>query len=336
MFFGAGAFGVPTLASLVRASRVLAIVTQPDKPAGRGGGLAATPVAQWAQQHAPHIPVHKPIRCNLPEEREAIRAYPTSTWVVIAFGQKLGQALLADRFAINLHASLLPRWRGAAPINAAMVAGDGVTGNSVITLADKMDAGLVLGTSERVIEPLMTAGELHDALSSDGPALVERVLREHAMGTLRGIVQDESLVTIAGKMSKSDGWIDLRESAKRCRERVHGLTPWPGVMAALVPATGLATGPAAASAPSSASHNAGRELLKLLRVQEVESAHESTLDATKGVFAAGGGTALRLLEVQAPGKRAMSFDDYARGKMALLRSGPALVSGPELLMEAKA
>lgn len=316
VFFGAGAFGVPTLAELVRRGRVVAIVTQPDKPAGRGGELSPTPIALWAREHAPHVPILKPDKCNTPEVRERIRAFATTTWVVIAFGQKLGQALLADRFAINLHASLLPRWRGAAPINAAMVAGDTRTGNSVITLADRMDAGLVLGTSERDVLPHMTAGELHDLLSSDGPELVLRVLTEHQAGTLRGAAQDESLVTIAPKMSKADGWIDLSQPAARCRERVHGLTPWPGVSAMLVPTGGSEAGTV--------------EAIKLLRVRDEAVPHGrgagDALDAPRGLFAASPGTALRLLEVQAPGKRAMNFEDFARGKAGLLGGGPRLVS----------
>lgn len=306
IFFGAGAFGVPTLASLVQQGRVLLIVTQPDKPAGRGGTLTPTPIAAWAAAHAPSIPVLKPIKCNTPDVRDAIRSVPTTTWVVIAFGQKLGQALLADRFAINLHASLLPRWRGAAPINAAMVAGDTRTGNSIITLADKMDAGLVLATSERAIEPRTTAGELHDLLSSDGPALVQQVLASHKAGTLAPVKQDESLVTIAAKMSKADGWIDFSAPALRCRQRVHGLTPWPGVTVSL-----------------RAASTAAAEPLKLLRVQDEQHAHNAApgallSSAANGLFACAPGSALRLLEVQPAGKKPMPWSDYARGRAALL------------------
>lgn len=314
IFFGAGAFGVPTLAALVAQQRVLAIVTQPDKPAGRGGTLTATPIAAWAQQHAPAIHIFKPIKCNTPEVRDAIRAVPTNTWVVIAFGQKLGQALLADRFAINLHASLLPRWRGAAPINAAMVAGDTRTGNSVITLADRMDAGLVLATSERTIDPLLTAGELHDALSSDGPALIERVLTLHATNALQPRAQDESLVTIAPKMSKPDGWVNFSLAAMRCRERIHGLTPWPGVSVLL--------------ASTQNSLPADAISIKLLRVQEVAVTHAhapgTLFDVHQGLVACGlqqdSSSALKLLEVQPAGKKPMPWADFARGRAQLLAS----------------
>src|SRR5262249_39683557 len=125
--------------------------------------------------------------------------------------------------------SLLPRWRGAAPINAAILAGDARTGNSVITLADRMDAGLVLAQTRREIGPELTAGDLHDLLAADGPALVSSVLDAKAGGAAGGKPQDESQITIAPKLSKSAGWIDFNADTESCRRRIHGLTPWPGV-----------------------------------------------------------------------------------------------------------
>ncbi|MBS0196562.1 MAG: methionyl-tRNA formyltransferase [Planctomycetes bacterium] len=306
VFFGSGAFGLPTLAHLSEKHRVTGVVTQPDKPAGRGGTLTPTPIGAWAAQHLPGVPLFKPEKVNVPDVRDQIRALPASAWVVIAFGQKLGAALLEGKFAVNLHASLLPRWRGAAPINAAILAGDSVTGNSVITLADKMDAGLVLGQSKRPVEPRTTAGEMHDLLAADGPALMEHVLQEHAAGALSPRVQDESLVTLAGKLSKADGWVDFRRSAVECRQRVHGLTPWPGVTAKF--------------------RGAG---LKLLRVEALEQGHDyaagTIADAETGIVACGDGTALRLLEVQPEGGRAMAWSDFARGRRPIV--GDAIVGG---------
>ncbi len=320
VFFGSGAFGLPTLRHLAARHEVLAIVTQPDRPAGRGGKETPTPIAEWAARDASvrDVVIRKPERISVASEIEAIRALPAHAWVVIAYGQKLPRALLADRFAINLHASLLPRWRGAAPINAAMLAGDPETGNSVITLADQMDAGLVLAQSKRAIGPTMTAGELHDALSADGPALVERVLQEHCDverrgsggAALTGMVQDPSRVTLAPKLSKADGWVDFGASARRCRERIHALTPWPGVAVEL-------HGP----------------MVKLLRVRDEAAdkdvaasvgATGTLFDPEQGLVACGDGTTLRLLEVQPAGKRAMAWPDFARG--AHLRGGERLTS----------
>jgi methionyl-tRNA formyltransferase len=301
VFLGSGAFGVPTLARLVQSHAVRAIVTQPDKPAGRGSQLTPTPVALWAAEHAPGVPVLKPAKVNAAEVVAHIRGYQPRAMVVIAFGQKIGRPLLEDVFAINLHASLLPRWRGAAPINAAVLAGDAETGNSVISLADRMDAGLVYAQSRRPIYPDLTAGELHDLLSEDGPALVEQVLAEHAAGASHGFEQDESLVTLAPKLSKADGWVDFRATAEECRRRIHGLTPWPGITAIL-----------------------DGKPLKLARVQVAAGTAEqqpgTLIDPQLGLVACGGGTTLRLLEVQSPGKRRMSWPDFARGNRVQMGS----------------
>ncbi|MEM1185532.1 MAG: methionyl-tRNA formyltransferase [Planctomycetota bacterium] len=301
VFFGSGAFGLPTLKALAKEHTVHAVVTQPDRRAGRGGKTTPTPIGAWAAEHLEGTPLFKPERVNEADKREAIRAHDADAWVVIAFGQKLGRGLLEDRFAINLHASLLPRWRGAAPINAAILAGDTTTGNSVITLADRMDAGLVLGQTERVIDPMHNIGELHDLLAEDGPRLVLDVLEDHGRGNLQPVEQDESLVTLAGKLAKTDGWIDFTESAEVAQRRVHGLTPWPGV---------------------TVEHRG--EPLKLLRVGlgDPFDAPPGTLDH-QGHAACAGGTSVALLEVQPPGKRPMPWADYANGRQ--VKAGEQLI-----------
>lgn len=295
VFFGSGAFGLPTLQALARHHTLRAVVTQPDKPAGRGGTLTPTPIGAWAAEHLPSVPLLKPVKVNAPEVVDQLRGCGADAWVVIAFGQKLSRRLLDGVFAINLHASLLPRWRGAAPINAAVLAGDEVTGNSVITLADTMDAGLVLGTTTRRIERTVTAGELHDALSADGPALVEQVLQSHAAGTISPVTQDESRVTLAGKFSKADGMVDFTQPAAVCRCRVNGLNPWPGVTVMF------------RSQP-----------LKLLRVDAIDATSNapagSVTDPQAGLVACGDGAQLKLLEVQPAGGKAMLWADFARGR----------------------
>lgn len=304
VYFGSGAFGIPTLRALAAAHALRGIVTQPDRPAGRGGALTPTPVGAWAAQHAPGVRVFKPAQVNEPGVAAEIRALNAGAWVVIAFGQKLGARLLDGVFSCNLHASLLPRWRGAAPINAAILAGDAETGNSVITLADRMDAGAILARSRRAIDPMQTAGELHDRLAEDGPALVLSVLSDASSGSLAPEAQDETLVTLAPKLSKDDGWIDFAASAAECQRRVHGLWPWPGVTVSLVEAEGP------------------RVELKLARVRpEPESGRApapaepgTVIDEHQGLVACGGGGALRILEVQPAGKRCMSWADFARGR----------------------
>jgi methionyl-tRNA formyltransferase len=314
VFFGAGAFGLPTLAHLNSTHTIRAVVTQPDRPAGRGGKLTPTPIAEWAVAHASHIPMLKPENVNEPSVLEQVRQFAADAWVIIAFGQKLSPPLLADRFAINLHGSILPRWRGAAPVNWAILAGDPVAGNSVITLADRMDAGLILGTSSRPLMPELTAGELHDLLSADGPALVAEVLNQHATGTLKPQTQDESAVTKARKLSRADGWIDFQKTATDCRNWVHGLTPWPGVKVRL-----------------------GNDELKVLRCQVGADGHSvdpgTLLDTATGLVACGKATALHLREVQPAGKKPMPWSAYANGRS--LDPGMMITSKPETLVPEK-
>ncbi|MEZ6317680.1 MAG: methionyl-tRNA formyltransferase [Phycisphaerales bacterium] len=295
VYFGSGAFGVPTLRALAERHHIRAVVTQPDRPAGRGKTLTPNPIAAFAADHLPDADLIKPEKVNTPEVIDRVRAHPADAWVVIAFGQYLGRRLLADRFAINLHASLLPRWRGAAPINHAVLAGDSVTGNSVITLAERMDAGFVLGQTRRPIDPTQTAGELHDQLADDGPALVLDVLARHAAGSLTPVEQDESLVTLAGKLSREDACVDFAQPADACRARINGFSPWPGVAVEL----------------------AGQRL-KLVRAgpesgnPPPEQPPGTVLDAQRGIIACAG-SRLQLLEVQPAGKRAMAWEEFARG-----------------------
>ncbi len=325
LYFGSGAFGIPALAQLVRDHQLLAVVTQPDRPAGRKRVLTPTPVAAWVagQQAAgeldQNIPVYKPENVNEEDILARMRAFPANAWVVVAFGQKLSEQLLADKFAINLHASLLPRWRGAAPINHAILAGDRATGNSVITLASRMDAGLILGQSHREIDPLITAGELHDQLARDGAPIVQQVLAQHAANQLKPIEQDESLVTLAPKLSRANAWIDFTQPAEQCRRQIHGLTPWPGVPVAI----------------------AGAQL-KLIRAQVIEpnaeqeegaesssgalpdAAPGTLVNAQHGIVRCGEDTYLKILETHPAGKRTMPWADFARGQR--LENGCAIES----------
>ncbi len=333
-FLGSGAFGLPTLQALAagrvgpRDCQLVGIVTQPDKPAGRGKQLAPTPIGDWASATLPGVPLLKPDDVNSPPVLEAIRAWRAEALVIIAFGQKLSPGLVSAptcNLACNLHASILPRWRGAAPINWTILGGDANAGNSVITIADRMDAGLVLAQSSRPLDLSLTAGELHDALALEGPELIGQVLDSHARGSLRGQSQDESLVTKARKLSRADAWVRFAEPAGACVRRVHGLTPWPGVSVRIVPhgdAGDTPAAPAALAAPE----------LKLLRVGTEEragsaSAEPGTLiDAAGGLVACGDASTLRLLLVQPSGSRAMAWSDYARGAGRGLATGSVVRS----------
>lgn len=293
VFLGSGAFGLPTLRTLIANHEVVMVVSQPDRPAGRGSALTPTPISAEMQAGFPQIPLLKPEKINLPEVRESIRTLNADAFVVIAFGQKLGRSLLDGVYAINLHGSILPRWRGAAPINAAILAGDPVVGNSVITLADKMDAGLVLATSSHPLDPAWTTSDLHDILSADGPAMIESVLRDRPAGE----AQDESRVTIAPKFAKSDGWVDFSQSAAECTRRIHGLNPWPGVTVQF-----------------------RGQPLKLHRAKSLEQSTQqpsgTISDPALGTVACDR-SMLQLLEVQPANKRPMPWADFARGHKPL-------------------
>ena len=306
VLLGSGAFALPTYQELAREHDVSLVVTQPDRPAGRGRRLTPTPVAEWAE--AAGLELLKTADAS-GADRERIRGAEADAWVVIAFGQKLAPELLDGRFAINLHASLLPRWRGAAPINHAILAGDAITGNSVITLAERMDAGLILAQSRFEIGPSETTGELHDRLAADGPALVPRVLDEKSRDALRPETQDETKVTLATKLDKRrDGWVDFKATASEARCRINGLSPWP---AATVRFKG--------------------EDVKLLRAQEsveamdAQAAPGAVIDARRGLIACGRG-GVELMELQRPGKPVMPWRAFAQSRR--IEEGDLFEGGP--------
>lgn len=305
VFFGSGSFGLPTLQRLAREHHVALVVTQPDKPAGRHRQLTPTPIGEFAAQQG--LTVIKPDRPSAAEVISAIRSVAAEAFVVIAYGHKLGPELLQDRFAINLHASLLPKYRGAAPINWAMINGERETGVSVIMLAQVMDAGEVVANATTPIDPRETAGELHDRLALMGPDIVARTLLEHRSGTLRPQPQDARLATPAPKLSKADGTVSFDQPARQVRQRVHGLTPWPGCTIQL----------------------SGRPL-RMLRVAE-DDLTDSGAPGAPGrlrddlTIACRSGS-VRLLEVQPPGGRIMSFEEYCRGHR--LEAGAMVEASP--------
>lgn len=292
VYFGSGAFGLPTFESLRARHDVELVVSQPARPAGRGGKVVATPIAARAAELG--LPLRAPENANQPEEIAAIRAVGADAFVVIAFGQKLSPALLAGTFAINLHASLLPAYRGAAPINWAMIDGCDVTGVSVIGLAERMDAGLVYARRALSIDPGETAGELHDRLAALGPEAVLSTLDAFAADRLSGESQEEPRATRARKLTKADERLDLASlDASAARARIHGLSPWPG----------------------SAMLFEGKRV-RILRVRDLPDDREN---AAPGTILADGSVQcrrgrLQLLEVQPEGGRPMPLADFRNGR----------------------
>lgn len=310
-FAGTPEFARVALERLLDAGFDVALVlTQPDRPAGRGLRLQASAVKTLALARG--LPLAQPRSLRLDGRfaddaaaaHGAIEAAGVDALVVAAYGLLLPASVLRlpPRGCLNIHASLLPRWRGAAPINHAILVGDEESGNSVITLADRMDAGLVLGQSRRKVLPLLTAGDLHDKLSSDGPDLVIDVLKKHASGTLTPVTQDESKVTLAGKFSKADSWVDFSDEAEPCRRRINGLNPWPGVAVTVGGVEVKLLRALAESEPSGKPvYHSGSAL------------PGEVLDKNQGLIACGEATVLRVLEVQPAGKKPMAWHSFVMG-----------------------
>lgn len=294
IFAGSGEFGLPTLRAVLDAGHeVIQVFSQPDRPAGRGKKLTPTPIAQFALERG--LPLMRTDNIN----REPLP--PADLMLVIAFGQKIADPVIHHPRlgSINLHASRLPRYRGAAPINWAIIRGETVAGNSIIRLAQKMDAGAVLGMSAVPIEPTETAGELHDRLSQDGAGLTLKVIEQLATGTAVETPQDESAATLAPKMNRELSRIDWNRPASEIACQIRGMYPWPGCRVQLTDTQGTV---AARLTLVRATVDAGHE---------GDRWHPGEIMMDGCICAGVGG--VRILEVQPEGKRPMPLDAYQRG-----------------------
>jgi methionyl-tRNA formyltransferase len=235
VFFGTPEFALPTLEALVAAGRrPLAVVSQPPRPAGRGRHLEEPPVARRARELG--LALLQAERVRDEAFLATLAALRPEVAVVVAFGQIFPLALLqlpVPYGCINLHASLLPRWRGAAPIQAAIAAGDSVTGVTTMRMEAGLDAGPVLLQEEIAIGAEETAGELSARLAARGAALVLRTLDELAAGTLAAVAQREEEVTYAPRLTRESGRADWSLPAAALADRLRAFTPWPGVWSTL-------------------------------------------------------------------------------------------------------
>jgi methionyl-tRNA formyltransferase len=292
VFAGTPEFAVPALRALIASGNPpCTVYTQPDRPAGRGRKIAASPVKQLADEYS--IPVLQPESLKGPEELERLRDLAPDLMVVVAYGMILPTPILAvPRLGcVNIHASLLPRWRGAAPIQRAILAGDTETGVTLMRIEPRLDAGPMLGKRSCPIGGDDTAATLHDRLAGLGAELLIEWLPELAAGRRPGEVQDERLVTYAEKIDKSEARIDWQQAAIPICRRVRAFNPWPvaettleGTVLRIWSAQALDTPP---DAPPG-----------------TIVANPRSLDV-----ACGQGT-LRILEIQAPGKRRMRAADF--------------------------
>jgi len=305
VFFGTPEFSVPTLAALVEAGyRPLEVITQPARPVGRGRRLQDPPVALWARQHG--LEVGQPERVKDPDFLAGLAELAPDVAVVVAFGQIFRRRLLElpRHGCMNVHASLLPSYRGAAPIQAAIAAGETRSGVTTMQMERGLDSGPILLQEALEIGPEETAGELAPRLAELGAELMVRTLHELERGGLEPRPQDERLVSHAPMLSKADGRVDWRWSAEEIFNRLRAYTPWPGLTAELrgQPLKLLRARPLTIAAGVSA--EAGT----------IQGLREGRLAVVCGTPSGSGGTILGLERVQRPGKKAISASDFFNGE----------------------
>lgn len=227
-FLGTGAFGVPLLRRVAEQADELVVVSQPDRPAGRRLQLRSTPITAFAREHG--IQVLTPHRLRSTESREALRGYAPEGLVLVAYGQMVPQDLLdiAERPPLNVHPSLLPRHRGAAPVAGTILAGDPEGGVTLMVMTEQLDAGPIVRSWTVPLAGRETTPELEATLADLAAEVVPPELERWAVGQTRAQPQDDALATHVYPFTRADGWIDWRRSAVEIDRQVRALQPWPG------------------------------------------------------------------------------------------------------------
>lgn len=299
VFFGTPEFAVPTLRHLLLSRHTVAgVVTQPDRPRGRGQKVSFAPVKTLALEH--RVPVIQPDRLKPPDVADAIRAWHPDIGVVAAYGRIIPEHLLTiPRFGmINVHASLLPRYRGAAPVHRAVINGDAETGVTIMRVVKELDAGPMLATVTRPIGPDETTDVVENGLSEMGAQLLVRVIEDIEAGNAPELPQDESLATYAPRLTKEEGLVDWSQPAAQIHNRVRGLYPWPHAYTYL---------------------RGHRLILRRTRVPERAAPNPAAAGTIVAVdhqvvrVATGAGEQVEILEVQPEGRRPMSAREFAAG-----------------------
>ena len=293
IFAGTPDFSVPPLKALIESDHnVIAVYTQPDRPAGRGRKLTASPVKQVASEQG--IPVYQPKNFKAEEDLAQLEGLKADLMVVVAYGLILPQRVLdAPRLGcINIHASLLPRWRGAAPIQRAVLAGDEESGITIMQMEAGLDTGPMLLKLNTPIGVQETGGSLHDRLSEMGAEALMQALPGIAEGSIQPKIQDDALANYASKLDKAEAVIDWRRSAAELDRQIRAFNPWPVAQTLW-----------------------GDKVVRIWQstVTDLQSdaAPGSVIAASKqGLDVATGDGVLRVLSLQMPGKRAMSVADF--------------------------
>jgi methionyl-tRNA formyltransferase len=295
IFMGTPDFSVPTLTAIVsHGHEVVACYTRAPAPAGRGMALKLSPVHEAANRLG--IPVLTPATLKTDEALAEFQSHQADVAVVVAYGMILPKAILEtpELGCLNVHASLLPRWRGAAPIQRAIMAGDTETGVAVMKMAEGLDTGPVGMVEKLAITENMTAGEAHDRLAQLGADVMPRALAALDRGGLQFVEQSENGVEYAKKILNEDCRIDWTKSARDVHNHIRGLSPFPGAF-------------------TFADFGKGPERVKVLRTERVKGSGEAGMLIGDDLTVACGEGAVRILNLQRAGAKPMSADEFLRG-----------------------
>lgn len=311
VFAGTPEFAASSLATLLESQHeVVAVYTQPDRPAGRGRKLSPSPVKQLALEHG--LPVYQPQTLKAPAEQAELAALNADIMVVVAYGLLLPQAVLdIPRLGcVNVHASLLPRWRGAAPIQRAIEAGDSVSGVTIMQMDAGLDTGAMLSEVRTPITPRTTGGDLHDRLAIQGANALINTLDALATDSVHATPQPDAGVTYAAKLSKAEAELDFHQPAQQLANKVRAFNPWPVAWCAL-----------------------GDDRLRLLMANAEEGeqppCEPGTLlkhgdDHLRIACGENGSEVLCVTSAQLPGGKAMAVRDLLNARHARLASGTRL------------
>jgi methionyl-tRNA formyltransferase len=294
IFMGTPDFALPTLAGIAAGHKILAVYTQPPRHAGRGQKQRLSPVHRFAADA--RLPVETPESLRSQKVHSALMAQGADAAIVVAYGLILPKAVL-NSFPLgsfNVHASLLPRWRGAAPINRAIMAGDRETGVTIMRMTEGLDDGPICLSKSLTIRDGETAGELHDRLAHEGASLMVEALRRLEQGTLVEAPQPEEGATYAPKITKSETHIDFNRPAKKVLDHIHGLSPFPGAWC-------------------SAKIGDKTQRLKIIKAEAVKAAGAPAHIIDDDFTIACGEGAVRPLIIQREGRAAMPRDEFLRG-----------------------